>query len=231
MKTRIIYTKFWHDNYISELNIKEKLVFIYLVTNEKVNICGIYELPDKYIKFDLGLKQSELDRIKQKFQKDGKFTFIYGWIKITNFEIYNKFDGEKNKIAKQKEMALIPKKIIEYRYSIDRVSSKTDTLNNHKSIGNYININRGDVKGGLSGKLKYADTVTMFEKEYKKLIDKYGKDNTKKMITVLDNYKDSKGKTYKNDYKAILSWVVDKVLKENKDKKINWNKFMKGEKE
>ena len=113
MKTRIIYTKFWHDNYISELNIKEKLVFIYLVTNEKVNICGIYELPDKYIKFDLGLKQSELDRIKQKFQKDGKFTFIYGWIKITNFEIYNKFDGEKNKIAKQKEMALIPKKIIE----------------------------------------------------------------------------------------------------------------------
>lgn len=29
-----------------------------------------------------------------------------------------------------------------------------------------------------------------------------------------DNYKGSKGKTYKSDYRAILSWVADKVTKE-----------------
>jgi len=70
-------------------------------------------------------------------------------------------------------------------------------------------------------KVNYADTVIMFETEHKKLIEKYGEETTKKMITVLDNYKGSKGKTYKSDYKAILSWVVDKVLGDNK-KKENW---------
>lgn len=76
---------------------------------------------------------------------------------------------------------------------------------------------KGKRKGKGKGKERYADTVTMLEEDYRKLIEKYGEENTKKMITVLDNYKDSKGKTYTNDYKAILSWVVDKVIKQKRD--------------
>lgn len=60
-------------------------------------------------------------------------------------------------------------------------------------------------------KIKFAEFVHMTQEEYDKLVDGYGKEKTEKMITVLDNYKGSKGKTYKNDYRAILSWVVDKV--------------------
>ena len=131
MKTRMVYTKFWHDNYVSELTAKEKLVFIYLITNEKINLCGIYELPDKYIRFDLGLTQPELEGIKEKFMKDGKFLFIDGWVSIVNFNGYNSFAGEKNERAKQKELEQIPQKVIEYQYSIDRVSTNLDTLNNH----------------------------------------------------------------------------------------------------
>jgi len=162
MKTRIIYTKFWYDNYISTLTHKEKLAFLYFITNEKVNICGIYELPDKYIKVDLDITQEELDRIKEKFMKDNKFMFIDGWIKIINFKLYNKFEGEKNESAKEKELSLIPKKVIEYTYSMDRVSDFDDTLNNHKSI--IINhkslINKGGiVKGGDNGKEINANII------------------------------------------------------------------------
>jgi molybdopterin converting factor small subunit len=71
-------------------------------------------------------------------------------------------------------------------------------------------------------KKKYADTVSMLEKEYLKLIETYGEEDTKKMIIILDNYKGSKGKTYKDDYKAILSWVVDRLTE---DKKKNNKKF------
>lgn len=60
-------------------------------------------------------------------------------------------------------------------------------------------------------KIKFAEFVHMTQEEYDKLVDGYGKEKTEKMIAVLDNYKGSKGKTYKNDYRAILSWVVDKV--------------------
>lgn len=205
MKTRIIYTRFWHDNYISELNFKEKLVFIYLTTNDQVNICGIYELPDRYIKFDLGLKQSELDKIKQKFMEDNKFVFIDGWIKIVNHDIYNKFVGEKNNIAKEKELASIPIKIKDFGYPIDRVSTNGDTLNNHnhKSI-----INNSINNQNQKEKKKYNDAVFLTDIEYKKLIKELGESLTKEYIERLSLYIRSQGleKKYKSHYATILTW-------------------------
>lgn len=60
-------------------------------------------------------------------------------------------------------------------------------------------------------KIIYADFVSMTETEYQKLVGEHGEPATKKMIEVLDNYKGSKGKKYKSDYRAILNWVVDRV--------------------
>ena len=60
-------------------------------------------------------------------------------------------------------------------------------------------------------KTKYADYVKMKEKEYAKLVERFGTTFTDKCIEVLDNYKGSKGVTYKDDYRAILSWVVKRV--------------------
>lgn len=64
-------------------------------------------------------------------------------------------------------------------------------------------------------KVKYADYVSMTENEYKSLVERIGESAAKKCVEVLDNYKGSTGKTYKNDYRAILNWVVDKVQKEH----------------
>lgn len=63
-------------------------------------------------------------------------------------------------------------------------------------------------------KIAYGEFVRMTEEEHEKLIEKYGPDKTARMIEVLDNYKGSKGKTYKNDYRAILNWVVIRVEEE-----------------
>lgn len=57
----------------------------------------------------------------------------------------------------------------------------------------------------------------MTEREYQKLVAEYGEPATQEFIKILNNYKGSKGKAYKNDYLAILSWVVDRY-KENKSK-------------
>ena len=67
------------------------------------------------------------------------------------------------------------------------------------------------MKKAKSSKKKYAEFVTMTEEEFSKLVEKYGKPFVKVCIEELDNYKGAKGKTYKNDYRAILSWVVDSV--------------------
>lgn len=62
-----------------------------------------------------------------------------------------------------------------------------------------------------SKKRKYAEFVSMTESEYQKLLDEHGEENTKELISILNNYKGSKGKKYKSDYLAILNWVVDRL--------------------
>ena len=60
-------------------------------------------------------------------------------------------------------------------------------------------------------KKKYAEFVKMTEPEYDKLVSQFGETFTLACIEELDNYKGAKGRTYKSDYRAILSWVVDRV--------------------
>lgn len=62
-------------------------------------------------------------------------------------------------------------------------------------------------------KTKYAENVSMYPEEKDKLVDAYGEWFVIKLIDELDNYKGSTGKRYKDDYRAILSWVVDKCQK------------------
>lgn len=60
-------------------------------------------------------------------------------------------------------------------------------------------------------KKTYAEYVKMTEANYARLVELYGKEFTDMCVTELDLYKGSTGKRYKDDYRAILSWVVDRV--------------------
>ena len=66
-------------------------------------------------------------------------------------------------------------------------------------------------------KIKYAEFVSMTEAEYQKLVEMYGERAVREMINILDNYKGAKGKRYKSDYRAILSWVVKRYEDDNKN--------------
>lgn len=59
--------------------------------------------------------------------------------------------------------------------------------------------------------VRMAEFVHLTKREYEKLCTDYGEKAAKLMIRELDLYKGSKGKAYKDDYRAILSWVVDRV--------------------
>ena len=67
-----------------------------------------------------------------------------------------------------------------------------------------------------TGKIHFAEFVTMTNDEYEKLVVAHGKELADQCIEKLDNYKGSSGKKYKSDYRAILSWVLEE-LKKNKD--------------
>ena len=65
-------------------------------------------------------------------------------------------------------------------------------------------------------KIQYGDCVFLSDDDYSKLKNEYGEEATNDMIKILDNYKVSNGKNYKSDYRAILSWVVDRWNEKNK---------------
>ena len=63
-------------------------------------------------------------------------------------------------------------------------------------------------------KTKFLDTVTLTQDEHDKLVEKYGDSGANRIIEILDNYKGANGKSYKSDYKAIQSWVIERYEKE-----------------
>ncbi len=67
--------------------------------------------------------------------------------------------------------------------------------------------------GEKEEKLKFADTVKLYQKEWESLVEKFGEPFAEKLVEELDNYKGATGKRYKSDYKAILNWVVEKCEK------------------
>jgi hypothetical protein len=71
--------------------------------------------------------------------------------------------------------------------------------------------------GARQPKVQWAENVTMTNDEYEKLLAAHGPADTARLIAILDNYKGASGKRYASDYRAILSWVVDR-LREEKQK-------------
>lgn len=56
-------------------------------------------------------------------------------------------------------------------------------------------------------KKEYREFVTLTEKQYSTLLEKYGKEKTEAMLDILNNYKGSTGKKYDSDYHTIYRWV------------------------
>lgn len=62
-------------------------------------------------------------------------------------------------------------------------------------------------KNKASPKIKHGDKVKLTEEEYKKLEVSYGIDTLKNKIQAMNDYLVSHGKTYKNYYRALLTWL------------------------
>lgn len=94
---------------------------------------------------------------------------------------------------------------------------ENENININKNI--IKNNSKKDSKGKKEEeKIHFADFVTMTNAEYEKLVSTYSKEFADQCINILDNYKGSKGKEYKSDYRAILSWVVDENKKRTENK-------------
>lgn len=116
MNTRIIHTKIWKDDFFSSLNPTEKLLFIYYLTNERVNIIHCYEVTERELYFDTGLDKSTIAKAKEKFSESNKLQFYKNYVFLTNATRYESYKGPQNEKAKSNMVRKMPSDVIDWYF-------------------------------------------------------------------------------------------------------------------
>lgn len=93
MKTRIIHTKFWTDDYIRSLDIEGRLLFFWLITNEFIDVLGVMEVSLDVIERQTGIKANKIEKLKIKFHEDGKIDCYKSYIYLKNSYKYQTYSG------------------------------------------------------------------------------------------------------------------------------------------
>lgn len=122
-KHRLVNTKYWNDGFIVNLDPIEKLLFIYFLTNQYTNLCGVYECPLKIIAFETGIDKDVVEKIFKRFA--GKIHYVTGWVYVRNF-LKHQSANDKMKIGADRERKEIPLNIRKKILEIDKQYAESD---------------------------------------------------------------------------------------------------------
>jgi len=193
---RQIHTQIWRDNWFLDLEADEKLLFIYLFSNDNSNLAGLYELHEKIIELETGLAQERIHEIITKLEGDGKVFYRDGVVWIVNMQKYHSNAGEK--VRRNIELIIegIPDCEVKEKYCIyngieleNTLSEIKDTLSYSKSKSKLKSKSKTEEEeeaqpetpnGGTS---TYSDKFTSICETYK---SKTGKLDTKDAAMLKD---------------------------------------------
>lgn len=89
MSYRQIHSKIWKDPWFLDLPSDEKLVFIYLFSNDRVNVIGIYDVSIKTLAHETDIDKGRIEEILTRFEDDGKVVRDGNWIWVVNLFTHN----------------------------------------------------------------------------------------------------------------------------------------------
>ena len=98
-KLRSLNTAFWSDTWVEDLEPLKKLLFIYLVTNDKTNMLGIYESSIRKISFETGIDGNLVKSFLSDFEKDGKVRYKENRIILINYMKHQNYNTNMKKSA------------------------------------------------------------------------------------------------------------------------------------
>lgn len=84
-KQRIIKDEIWDDNWFYDLSPNEKLVWLFLLTNPRCNIAGIYKMSVRWAAQLLNISEADVAIILENFKKEDKVRMFGNWIFLPNF--------------------------------------------------------------------------------------------------------------------------------------------------
>lgn len=129
-KNRMVNTRFWSDNFIvDKLNALDRLLFLYLLTNQHTNIIGIYEIPLRTAAFETGIEKDDLE--KMLIRLSPKVEYFDGWVYIRRFTDHQ-MNNPKIQIGMERAIQDLPEKVVRKLTSLgvdsDRLRKAMDSL-------------------------------------------------------------------------------------------------------
>jgi hypothetical protein len=139
MKARVVQTKIWEDEWFCNLTRNARILFFYLITNQRIGLTGCYEISERTIIFDTQFTALQYKHAKEELVS--RVVFSDGWVFVKNSAKYNNYvHNSKQAAAYIKEYEKIPpffKKSVPaldaiYHTSTIHVSDMYDTSRNKK---------------------------------------------------------------------------------------------------
>ena len=193
-KLRSLSTSIWSDPFIEELKPSEKLLFIYLITNDKTNMLGIYEVSIRKITFDTGLKKEDVVKALKEFERLKKVKYVNNFVILVNFLKHQNFNTNMKKSA------------------IDVYNDLPNELKDSK-----LNIHKGNPSEGFESLCNHYGMVRKVEVEVEVEVEKKEKGIKEKRLlefeTFWDLYGKKKGtKDAKEKFLKLPQKDVDRIL-------------------
>jgi len=116
----------WKDEWILELTPEEKLLFVYLFSNECTSLSGLYKIAKRVIAFETGLSLDFVNKTLARFEKVGKVYYQDGLIWVVNLRRYNR-GGATVYTRILSDIAAIPDCPLKRRYLAYYASETTTT--------------------------------------------------------------------------------------------------------
>ncbi len=111
---RYISSSFWSDDWVDSLNFKEKLLYMYLLTNECTSISGVYKITIKRIKDDTGVSREEVQSILDKFAKAKKAYYFNEHIVLPTWLKHQHLNNQKVNLGVRRALKALPAEIIDF---------------------------------------------------------------------------------------------------------------------
>lgn len=84
MTMRSVQDRFWSDGWVRKLNPLDRYLFLYLLTNEHTNWCGVYELDLGMMAYESGVAERDLERSMLP-RLSPKVVYVEGWVWVPNW--------------------------------------------------------------------------------------------------------------------------------------------------
>jgi len=216
-KLRSLSTSFWSDPFIEELSPVHKLLFLYLITNEKTNMLGIYESSIKKISFETGIKKDEVLNGLKGFERVNKVKHTNNYVILTNYMKHQNYNTNMKKSAIDVYNNL-PKELKDSKLVIDKSnpSEGFESLLNHFGMVPKVEVEvevEDETEGKVLNPKKNKNTphksfahLSISKSEHDKLLaDGFTLDQINGIYDSIENYK--KNNSYKSLYLTAKKWL------------------------